>query len=139
MHETIEAIREMVERDMREVAACGEICPEDYPRLKAMISSYEKLKKLGSNGEEMKPTDEGYMEGESRRVPRMNTSVRYSNNDWQSEYNPNRSPRTGRYTSNASYHDEDGSIHADLNELMDRAKSDHDRMLLMRIMEKIDN
>ena len=129
MHETIEAIREMVERDMREVAACGEICPEDYPKLKAMMSTYFKIK---DHEEEMDMADEGSWEGKSRRVPRMNGSIHYSN------MNPNRSPRTGRYTSNASYHDYDGSITADLNELMDRAKSDHDRMLIMRIMEKID-
>lgn len=127
MHETIEAIREMIERDMREVAACGDICPDDYPKLKAMMSTYFKIK---DHEEEMKTAEEGYWEDESRRTPHMN--MRYSN------YNPNRSPRTGRYTSNASYHDPDGSITADLNELMDRAKSDHDRMLLMRIMEKID-
>ena len=128
MHEVYEAIREMVERDMREVADCGNICPEDYPKLKAMISSYKKLKELDEMEEEKKMAEEGYWEGESRRVPHM-----------YSYYNPNRSPRTGRYTFNASYHDHDGSIHADLNELMDRAKSDHDRMLIMRIMEKIDH
>lgn len=133
MHEVYEAIREMVERDMREVADCGNICPEDYPKLKAMISSYKKLKELDEHEEEMKMAEEGYWEGESRRVPRMDGTIRYSH------YNPNRSPRTGRYTSNASYMDHDGSIHADLNELMDRAKSDHDRMLIMRIMEKIDH
>ena len=131
MHEVYEAIREMVERDMRDVADCGNICPEDYTKLKAMISSYKKLKELDEMEEEKKMAEEDYWEGESRRVPRM--AVRYST------YNPNRSPRTGRYTSNASYHDHDGSIHADLNELMDRAKSDHDRMLIMRIMEKIDH
>ena len=90
MHETLEAIREMVERDMREVAACGEICPEDYPKLKAMISSYEKLKKLDNGEGEMKATEEDYWEGASRRVPRMESDIHYSN------YNPNRSPKTGR-------------------------------------------
>lgn len=133
MHETCEAIREMVERDMREVAACGDICPEDYPKLKAMISSYQKLVEIGMMEEEKKMAEEGYLEGESRRVPRMDGTIRYSN------YNPNRSPRTGRYTSNVSYHDHDGSIKADIDELMSRATSDHDRMLLMRIREKIDN
>ena len=129
MHETLEAIREMVERDMRAVAECGDICPEDYPKLKAMISSYKKLKELDAWEEEKKMAEEDYWEGESR-TPRM--AVRYSN------ANPHRSPVTGRYTSGA-IHDADGSIHADLTELMNRATSDHDRMLLMRVMEKIDH
>lgn len=57
-----------------------------------------------------------------------------------SQYNPNRSSITGRYTSRdgASYHDMDGSMKKDLEELLSKAKDDHERMLLMRVMSKIE-
>ena len=131
MHETYEAIREMIERDMREVAACGEICPDDYPKLKAMISSFKKLKELDAMEGEKKAAEEGYWDDASRRVPRMESDIHYST------YNPNRSPKTGRYTSNASYHDQDGSMTADLNELLGRTHDDHDRMIIMRLIDKV--
>lgn len=56
-----------------------------------------------------------------------------------SNYNPNRSPITGRYTSReSSYHDMDGSMKQDLEELLGKAKDDHERMLIMRVLSKIE-
>ena len=89
--------------------------------------------------------------GMSGRVPRYDMRMSAENRGGSldgpygydmngSQYNPNRSPVTGRYTSGdgASYHDMDGSMRKDLEELLTTAKNDHERMLIMRVLGKID-
>lgn len=124
MKETLKHLKEMVEVDIKEIVSKGELCPEYYEPLGEAIDILKDIMKIETMQEE-----EMAVEGASERVPRM---------PYNSYYNANRSPRTGRYISNTgSYHDPDGSITADLNELLERTRDDHDRMLIMRIMDKL--
>ena len=133
MKEMYYNIKDMVEADIQELVSKGSLEPCDYKPLGEAIDIVKDICKI-----EMMETDEGSWDGMSG--------------------NPNRSPRTGRYISRdgshvpmdmsmggraweikESYHDPDGSIKADLEELLKGAKSDHERMLIMRVMGKMEH
>lgn len=136
---------ELIENDMETLVAKGCIDPCEYKPLGEGIDIIKDIYEIEGN-ETM--TEEGSYD--VSRTPRYNMRM--------SGYNNNRSLRTGRYTSNdgsyvpddtsmgpgraweirESYHDHDGTIKADLEELLRDAKSDHERMLIMRVMGKME-
>lgn len=157
--EMYDKICRMVEADIEELVSKGSLKPQDYPCLGEaidIVKDVKKIKMMKMEEGEMMPEEDMRSYGMSGRVMMPHYRMRMSNdrggspdgsyddmaydNYDGSQYNPNRSPRTGRYTSNdASYHDMDGSMKKDLEELLNRAKDDHDRMLIMRLLGKIDN
>ena len=156
--EMYDKICRMVEADIEELVAKGSLDPQDYPCLGEaidIVKDVKKIKMMKMEEEDMMPEEDMRSYGMSGRMPRYN--MRMSNrggsqngsydmayDDYGSQYNPNRSPRTGQFTLNnpsyneASYHDMDGSMRKDLEELLNRAKDDHERMLIMRVLSKID-
>lgn len=120
----------------------GGIAPQDYEALGEAVDIIKDIHMIADY--EMK---DGQVENEVWEEARMSGV-------------PARSPRTGRFMSRdskpyihqpydisrgdweaygrTSYDDLDGSVHQDLQELLNNAKSDHERMLLMRVMDKID-
>ena len=159
--EMYDKICRMVEADIEELISKGSLEPQDYPCLGEaidIVKDVKKIKMMKMEEEDMMPEEDMRSYGMSGyRMPRYN--MRMSNDDRggsqdgsygsyamgypydkDSSYNnPNRSPRTGRFTSNdVSYHDMDGSMKKDLEELLNRANDDHDRMLIMRLLGKID-
>ena len=126
MKEMYDKIKNMVETDIQELISKGSLDPCDYKPLGDAIDIVKDIHKIKmmSEGED----DEDMMRGCSQTgsyVP-MDMDV--------SHYNPMRSPRTGRYVSR----DDDGSMKRELEELLERCKDDHDRMLIMRLMSKVD-
>jgi len=88
-------------------------------------------------------SDEGYDEivgsGVPARSPRTGRFVSRTGNsygDWEAYGST--APNV-HYNARMSYHDPDGSIKSDLEELLKTTKTDHDRMLIMRVMEKLDS
>ena len=163
--EMYDKICRLVEADIEELLSKGPLTPQDYPCLGEaidIVKDVKKIKMMKMEEGEMMPEEDMRSYGMSGyRMPRYNMRMSnerggsqegsydsYAYDDMTrdgsyenmgSNYNPNRSPRTGRYTSNdASYHDMDGSMKKDLEELLNRAKDDHDRMLIMRLLGKID-
>ena len=125
MKEMYDKIKNMVETDIQELISKGSLDPCDYKPLGDAIDIVKDIHKIKmmSEGED----DEDMMRGRSQTgsyVP-MDIDV--------SHYNPMCSPRTGRYVSR----DDDGSMKRDLEELLERCKDDHDRMLIMRLMSKV--
>lgn len=151
--ELCDKICHMVEADIDELTSKGSLEPCDYKPLGEAIDIVKDIYKIKEYAmeEETMPEESMRSYGMSGRVPYMsmenhggsqNGSYGYSQDNMNggSQYNPNRSSITGRYTSRegASYHDMDGSMKRDLEELLGQAKDDHERMLLMRVMSKID-
>lgn len=147
-------IKMMAEADIKEMISKGSIEPHEYKCLGEAIDIVKdvcKIKQMCLEEDEMEEGEMPY-EASGYRMPRMNRggsrggSYDMNNGssmmpmDDRSQYNPNRSSITGRYTSRdgASYHDMDGSMRKDLEELLGSAKTDHERMLIMRVMGKID-
>lgn len=154
--EMYDKICRMVEADIEELVAKGSLEPQEYKCLGEaidIVKDVKKIKMMKMEEEDMIPEEDMRSYGMSGRVMMPHYRMRMSNDrggsqngsydmvydDYGSQYNPNRSPRTGRYTSNdASYHDMDGSMRRDLEELLNAAKDDHERMLIMRVLGKLD-
>lgn len=156
--ELCDKICHMVEADIDELVAKGSLEPCDYGPLGEAVDIVKDIYKIKEYAmEEEMPEESMRSYGMSGRVPRYDMrmsaenrggsqdgSYGYSQNSYDnmngSQYNPNRSSVTGRYTSRdgASYHDMDGSMRKDLEELLTTAKNDHERMLIMRVLGKID-
>ena len=152
MDEVFHKLKEIALSDIRElVNQKGKLDPCDYGPVGEAVDIVKDVYKIQQMEMEMGIADEGeeMWEGASRmsgvpaRSPRTgrfvsradgsNTSMRPSYGEWEAYGSTypyyNETPH--------SYHDHDGSIKRDLDELMQNAKSDHERMLLMRVQSKI--
>lgn len=160
MNPMYDKIKRMAEADIEEMIAKGSIEPDEYPCLGEaidIVKDIHKIKQMCEEEEMMGENGEMPYEASGYRMPRYN--MRMSNRGGsqtgsydamnegsnmmpmdQSQYNPNRSSVTGRYTSRdgASYHDMDGSMKKDLEDLLSNTKDDHSRMLIMRLMSKVE-
>lgn len=133
-------IRKIIEADIEELVAKGSLEPHEYKCLSEAIDIVKDTYKI----EMMQMDVEPEMVDASGRVYRG--GYRFSNER-------GRSPVTGRYVSRDgsyddyhhdgspmhSYHDPDGSIRADLQEVLNKTTGDHERMLLMKAMDKLDH
>jgi len=164
--EMYDKIKRMVEADIEELVAKGSLEPCEYQALGEAIDIVKdvcKIKMMKMEEGEMMPEEDMRSYGMPRYNMRMSNDNRGGSQDGSygsyamgypydkdsSYYNPNRSPRTGRYTSNdgsydraweirESHHDKDGTMKQDLQELLNNAKTDHERMLIMRVMGKLE-
>jgi len=163
MNPMYDKIKRMAEADIEEMISKGSIEPDEYPCLGEaidIVKDIHKIKQMCEEEEMMGKDGEMPYEASGYRMPRYNMRMSnerggsqngsygsYAMNEGsnmvpmdQSQYNPNRSSVTGRYTSRdgASYHDMDGSMRKDLEELLSNTKDDHNRMLIMRLMSKVE-
>ena len=157
--EMYDKIKRMVEADIEELVAKGSLEPCEYQALGEAIDIVKdvcKIKMMKMEEAEMMPEEDmrsyDMMPHYRMRMSNRGGSQMGSYDDMANDgsyYNPNRSPRTGRYTSNdgsydraweirESHHDKDGTMKQDLQELLNNAKTDHERMLIMRVMGKLE-
>lgn len=157
--EMYDKIKRMVEADIEELVAKGSLEPCEYQALGKAIDIVKdvcKIKMMKMEEAEMMPEEDmrsyAMMPRYNMRMSNRGGSQMGSYDDMGNDgsyYNPNRSPRTGRYTSNdgsydraweirESHHDKDGTMKQDLQELLNNAKTDHERMLIMRVMGKLE-
>lgn len=152
MDKVLIELKDTAMNDIREfMAQKGKLDPCDYGPVgdavdivKDVYKIYQMEMEMGiaDEGEEMWEESRSRMSGVPARSPRTgrfvsrdsmpNNSMRPSYGEWEAYGS------TYPYRHEPSYHDHDGSIKKDLDELMANAKSDHERMLLMRVQSKID-
>ena len=144
-------LKKMVCEDMREVIAKGSLEPCDYKPIGEAIDIYKDVMEIQKMEMELgmdesnEMWEEPLMSGVPARSPRTGRFVSRtggyepmynSYGDWEA-YGSTAPGVHG--TARMSYHDADGSIKKDLEELLRTNKSDHERMLIMRVMEKLDS
>ena len=138
-------LKKMVCEDMREVVAKGHLDPCDYKPIGEAIDIYKDVMEIQKMEMELGGmSDEGYDEmvgsGVPARSPRtgrfVSSNMGNSYGEWEAYGST--APNV-HYNARMSYHDADGSVKSDLEELLRTTKTDHDRMLIMRVMEKLDS
>ena len=149
MDKVLYELKDTAMNDIREfMAQKGKLDPCDYGPVGDAVDIVKDVYEIHQMEMEMGIADEGEemwedmsrMSGVPARSPRTGrfvsrTAMKPSYGEWEaygSTYPYNRDDVH-------SYHDHDGSIKKDLDELMANAKSDHERMLLMRVQSKIDS
>ena len=145
MDKVLIELKDTAMNDIREfMAQKGKLDPCDYGPVGEAVDIVKDVYKIHQMEMEMGIADEGVSEtweeplssGVPARSPRtgrfVSRDMRPSYGEWEAYGS------TYPYRHEPSYHDQDGSIKKDLDELMANAKSDHERMLLMRVQSKID-
>lgn len=126
----MEDLKHLVETDISNTVKKGKIEPSEYCNLGEAVDIVKDIYEIYKLHYGMEESVYGNYD-----VNRGYSNTQSPNVHMDASYRQMRSPRTGRFISNM---DEKESIKNDLNELLNTSQNDHERMLIMRIMGKME-